>query len=372
MNLNFATALSGLGPDAAFLYANEVRPPSWYLFNSILPEQNQPDYSIQNGSMTIRSAMAGLAGLDSPYPPTGVTEVSTFIEKVAKVANYVSLPEQVIRRMQGTLRNMGQPDGIGFIQNEVLNFLDKVILQGHFDTFEWLRAQALVSGAISWKFNNMTLAVDYGIPAANILTTRTGTASWDSTASAFWADIALLQSTLHYNVREFVVHPNTLTKIINNSVNAIEMINFTDAQNGTQEYTFTRLVGTTERRDSDSRYTVKLRAYGLEAEVLDLASGSTNTQKLPFMQEGKIMAIANPGRTGYRVGEGATDDPYKSTALGYTHIAPTVEGGGAEGRWAQLFVPEELPMQLHGRAVTNGLPVIETPEKIAIASSDLS
>jgi hypothetical protein len=63
---------------------------------------------------------------------------------------------------------------------------------------------------------------------------------------------------------------------------------------------------------------------------------------------------------------------YKEGDLGYTHIGPTVEGGGQMGRWAQLFTPEQLPMQLHGRAVTNGLPVVETPEKIAIASSDLS
>ena len=130
------------------------------------------------------------------------------------------------------------------------------------------------------------------------------------------------------------------------------------------------MIGDTERRDSDSRRTIQLIAYGLEAEVLDIAS--TTPQKLPFMQEGKILAVANAGRSGYRVGEGSTDDPEREGALGYTHIAPTVEGSGNMGRWAQLFTPENMPMQLHGRAVTNGLPVIETPDKIAIASSDLT
>lgn len=371
MNLNFATALSALGPDAPFVYANGVRPPQWYLFNSLLPEMNEPTYSVDGGSMTVLSTMAGLAALDSPYPPTGLTQVSTFVEKVPKVANYVTLPEEAIRRMQGILRDLGQNDSIDFIQNEVLNFLEKVIMQGHFDTFEWLRAQALLNGQIDWTFNNMNLNVDYGIPAANILTTRTGTAAWDSTASAFWDDIALLQAALHYNVRAFVLHPNTMSKILDNSVNNIELIQFTDLQNGTQTYTFTRLIGTTERRDSDQRRTIQLIAYGLEAEVMN-PSGPDGTQKLPFMQEGKILAVANAGRTGYRVGEGATDDPLRSGSLGYTHIAPTVEGGGQMGRWAQLFTPENMPMQLHGRAVTNGLPVIETPEKIAIASSDLT
>ena len=371
MNLNFADALKELGADASFIFANEVRPPAWYLFNQYLPEINEPTYNVESGSMTVRSAMAGLAGTDSPYPPTGITEVSTFMEEVAKLANYVILPERAIRRMQGLLRNLGQSDSIAFIQNEALNFLDKVIVQAHVDAFEWLRAQALTSGAIAWSFNDMAIAVDYGIPAANILTTRTGTAAWDSTASGFWADIAELQRVLHYNVNSFIVHPNTLTKIIDNSVNTIELINFTDMANGTQEYTFTRLIGTTERRDSDVRRTISIKAYGLEAEVMNPA-GPDQTQLLPFMPEGKILAVANAGRTGYRVGEGSVDDPYKSMALGYTHIGPTVEGGGAPGRWAQLFTPEAMPMQLHGRAVTNGLPVIEVPEKIAIASSDLT
>ena len=371
MNLNFATALDGLGPDAAFIFANEVRPPAWYLFNSFLPEMNEMSYTIDSGSMTIRSAMAGLAGFDSPYPPTGVSEVSKFLEETAKLANDVTLTEQATRRMQIILRGMGQPDGIQFIQNEVLNFLDKVIVQAHIDAMEWLRAQALLSGAIDWTFNDQNLVVAYGIPAGNILTTRTGTAAWDSTASVFWSDVRALQSILNYNVRAFVVHPTTLTAIIDNDVNKIEMVAYNDLGNGSQSYTFRRLIGTNERLDSDFRSTIEVIAYGLEGEILDVANPGKTTL-VPFMQEGKLLAVANSARTGYRVGEGSTDDPYLNMSLGYTHIAPTVEGGGEAGRWARVFTPEEMPMQLRGQGVTNGLPVIEVPEKIAIASSDLA
>jgi hypothetical protein len=371
MNFNFADALSVLGADSVFQYANAVRPTAAYLFNTLLPERPEPTYSVDGGAMTVKSTMAGLAATDSPYPPTGLTKVSTFVAKVPKIANYTSMPEEAVKRMQGILRGLGQPDSIEFIQNEAINFLGKVIMQGHLDTFEWLRGQALVSGEIDWTFNNMNLVIDYGIPTANILTTRTTTESWDSTASAFWDDIDLLQQALDYNVRAYIIHPTTLNKILNNSVNAIELISNVDMGDGSRKYTFTRLIGTTERRDSDARFTVEVIAYGLEAEVLNPA-GTDSTQKLPFMQQGKILAVANTGRTGYRVGEGATDDINKEGDLGYTHIGPTVEGGGQMGRWGQLFTPEQLPMQLHGRAVTNGLPVVETPEKIAIASSDLS
>lgn len=371
MNFNFATALSLLGPDSAFIYANAVRPTAAYLFATLLPEMTEPTYSVDGGSMTVKSTMAGLAATDSPYPPTGLTQVSTFVAKVPKVANYTHMPEEAVKRIQGILRNLNQPDSISVIQNEAFNFLDKVLMQGHLDTFEWMRGQALVNGTIDWTFNKMNLLIDYGIPTDNVLTTRTSTAAWDSTASAFWDDIDLLQQALDYNVRAYIVHPTTMNKILNNDVNAIEMISNVDLGDGSRKYTFTRLIGTTERRDSDARFTVEVISYGLEAEVLNPA-GADSTQKLPFMPPGKILAVANAGRTGYRVGEGATDDPYKEGDLGYTHIGPTVEGGGEMGRWAQLFTPEALPMQLHGRAVTNGLPVIETPEKIAIASSDLS
>lgn len=371
MNLNFSAALQALGPDAVFKIVNDVRPPNWYLWNQLLPETPYPTYSIDSGDMTVRSAMAGLAGTDSPYPPTGIVEISTFMEDTAKLANYVTLPERAMRRIQADLMHLGITASQSYVADEVLNFLDKVILQGHIDAMEWLRAQAITTGAIAWNFNNMNLVVDYGIPAANILATRTGTAAWDSTASEFWTDIRLLQAALQYNVRAFVVHPTTLTKIIDNDVNKIEMVQYTDSQNGSQSYTFKRLIGTNERIATDFRDTVTLIAYGLEGEVLD-ASEDSKTKVVPFMTQGKIVAIGNNRRNGYRVGEGATDDPDRDRALGYTHLAPTVEGGGAPGRWAQVFVPEAMPMQLHGRAVTNGLPVIEAPDKIAIATSDLT
>jgi len=371
MQLNFATALAELGQDAAFTFANGVRPPAWYKFNEFLPEMNEPTYTIDSGSMTIRSAMAGLTGMDSPYPPTGVSEVSTFLEETAKLANDVTLTEQATRRMQIILRGMGKPDGIDFIVSEVLNFLEKVIIQSHVDAMEWLRAQALLNGAIDWTFNDQNLVIDYGVPAGNILTTRTSTAAWDSTASEFWTDVRLLQSVLQYNIRALIVHPKTLTSIIDNDVNKIEMVAYSDLGNGQQSYTFRRLIGTNERLDSDFRSTIEVIAYGLEGEILDVANPG-KTILVPFMQEGKMLAVSNAARTGYRVGEGSTDDPRLNASLGYTHIAPTVEGQGQMGRWARLYTPEDMPMQLRGQGVTNGLPVIEVPEKIAIASSDLT
>lgn len=373
MEFSFAQAIADLGANAAFEVANQARPPSDYLFATLLPEMSKYDYTVKSGTMTVRTTMAGLVGMDSPYPPGGVVELSKFLESAAKIANHVILSENAIRELQSMLREMminNQPTN-EFLQMEALNFLQKVVVQAHLDRFEWLRSEALTTGTIDWTFNEINLEVDYGIPSANILTTRTSTAAWDSTASAFWADIRLLQSKLKYNVRAYVIHPDTLIAVLNNDVNKAEVLLQETVSTGVDRVRIRRLIGDNERAATDARDTVELIAYGKEAEIPDTSNpGQTTTVK--FMPTGKILAVAREVRSGYVVGEGSTPDPLLDQAIGYTHIAPTVEGGGTPGRWAQLYTPENLPMQLHGRGVTNGLPVIERPSAIAIASSDIS
>lgn len=374
MHYTFNDAIAQLGADAVFQYANELPVPAGYLFNSFLPETNQESYTVDSGEMTVRTTMAGLTGTDSPYPPGGLVELSTFLENAAKIANHVPLTEKALRRIQALQRSMGASDSLTFITNEMLNFMQKVIVQAHIDTFEWLRAQALVTGQIDWTFNNVNLTVDYGIPAEHFMPARTLVANdtWDDPDTpGFWADIRELQRILRYNVRALILHPTTLMAIIDNDANKIEMVAQSDVTYGIQRYTLRRLIGNNERPDSDARGTIELLTYGGEGELIDPANPG-QTLRLPYMPAGKILAIAHNNRTGYRVGEGATPDPLAERAIGYTHIAPTVEGNGTPGRWAQLYTPENLPMQLHGRAVTNGLPVIENPAKIAIATSELN
>src|SRR5690606_33827393 len=94
------------------------------------------------------------------------------------------------------------------------------------------------------------------------------------------------------------------------------------------------------------------------------------TETVKFMPDGKILYIGNPGRNGYRVGTGSTDDPRDNLELGYHHIAPTVEGGGAPGRWARLYTPQDYPMHLRAEGASNELPVILSPDKIVVATTE--
>jgi len=368
MNLNFSTVLSALGSDAVLRIANAIRPAGDYLFASLLPERNRATYQASSGSMTVRATMAGMVGMDSPYPPTGVVDSSTFLEATVKVANQPYLPEAAIRELQ-TLMQAASGAGAGVVTvdavAEALNFLNKVVIQPHIDTAEYLRGEALVGGAIDWTFNQKRLQVNFGVPAANMLANRTGTAAYGGTASMLWADINALRKALRYNVRIFVLHPELIDVIVSNAANSLAII----GQDGSS-FQIRRNVGTNSTPSSDARETVTLVGYDKEGEILDPANAG-QTIKVPFMPKGKILAVGNNAESGYRVGQGSTNDPVDALALGYTHIGPTVEGGGVPGRWARLFTPEHMQMQLHGQGVSNLMPVIEAPAKIAVASTDM-
>lgn len=368
MDFNFAEALRGLPPNSAFRIMNEGRPPAAYLLDTLLPERPDYDYTIGSGSMTVRSTMAGLAAMDSPYPPAGLVSAATFTENTLKVASETTLGEAAIRRMQQMLRDLAinnQPT-TQVIQTEALNFMDKVVRQAHLDTAEWMRGQALAYGVLQWSFNNVTVNVDYGVPSANKLATRTGNDAYGGSASKFWADIVTARRLLRNNVRAFILHPNTLDAIRFNAANDMVVIAET-ANSVTFRKKGTTVDGAVAFLSQDSADAVTLVSYGLEGEIYDTANPG-QTLRVPMIPVGKIIAVGNNQGTRYVVGAGSTD-PIEN-ALGYTHIAPTVEGGGRPGRWGEMFTPE--PWSFGGRGVTNLLPVIEAPEKIVILTTEVS
>lgn len=368
MEINFNEAIMALGSQASFRIARATRPPANYLFATLLPEMERPTYHVDSGTMTVRATMAGLVGMDSPYPPGGMVEISTFLENTAKLAIDVPLNERTLRALQQMLIELmlGGGSTKEALANEALNFLNKVILQAMVDRTEWLRGQALVNGEIDWTFNGINLLVQYGIPAANLLTNRTGNDAYGGSTSKFWTDWRTAQALLRYNMRAAIAHSDTIYEIIENDANAIEVLSQSLGSFTIRRY---KSIGGNTVPSTDAREVATLIAYDEEGEIFDPLDPST-TITVPFMTAGKVLFVGNNNRSGYRVGQGSTDDPTQDLALGYTHIGPTVEGG-APGRWAQLFTPENQPWQLRGRGAQNVLPVIENPEKIVVASTDM-
>jgi hypothetical protein len=223
------------------------------------------------------------------------------------------------------------------------------------------------------------LVVSYGVPAAHFLPTRTtgsGTA-YGAANSAFWSDIRELSRVLKGNVRAYIVHPDTLDEIIYNVANGMRVVSDTGVgpirtvslQRYAQDAAGDYLTG---QDSNDARDRTVLISYAREAEIINPANPETTIQ-IPFAPRGKVLAVGNNNASGYIVGRGSQEeDLNEANRLGYTHIGPTVEGNGAPGRWGRMYTPENTPWALIGQGVTNGLPVIESPDKIAVATTELA
>jgi len=374
MDLDFTQVINDLGGNRGFFeIARSVRTPASYLFQRFLPEQVRPTYDVSTGSMRIIPTFAGLSGMDARYAQVGAMDARTFMERTAKLTAKLPLTENALREIYAFSQAIsGQGGDVrGWLRSEVEALFNNVVMQAQLDTMEWLRGQALSEGdGINWRYDNVTLRVDYSIPAENKLTVRTlaSNNAYGGSTSKFWEDVRAAQRLLNYRVTALIAHPDTIDAIIHNSVNAARVIG-QDGNGGW--FDIQRWTGTTEQPSGDARDTLRLWAYGLEGEVIDPAS-PTQTIKVPFLAPGKLLAIGAAGRGGYVVGMGSQEQPLDNRPVGYTHIGPTVEGANVPGRWGRMYVPQERPWELHGESVTNGLPVIEDPSKIVIAETELA
>lgn len=369
--LNFATALADLSDQDMFELSASIRPSSDYMFNTVLPEELRNSYFVQSGTMEVRPTMAGAVGMDSPYPAGGLVTASTFLEQTAKTAIDVSMPEETTRQLQAWLNGMGSSaDSKEAVATQALNFYEKVILQALIDRAEWLRGQALCYGLIDWTFNDIALVVDYGVPDDNKLTERTiaGTDAYHLAGSAFWADVWEAKRLLRGSASTAaLIHSSTLDAILSQEANQIQVLSEDNAVFTLGKYV--NMAGNTVL-SSDARDRIRLTVYDMEGEVLP-GGPATSSVNVPFMVPGKMTWIGSGNNNGFKVGQGATDNPQNAYELGYTHVGPTVEGGGQPGRWGQLITPQEAPYQLRGRAAQNLLPVIENVDRIVIATTEL-
>lgn len=373
MEFNFSDAIDAAGgPDELVRLANEARPPASYLLNQILPEENRNTYHVSSRNMTVRATMAGLVGMDSPYPPSGAVSVSSFLENTAKLGNHVKLSEEAIRLLQDTmvrLRGFGEGDrAVEAMADEALNFYETVVIQPQLDASEWLRGQALCFGVLDWQYNKKGWTIDYDVPAANILATRTGTNHYGGTTSKFWDDVFTIRTNLRrFGTRVILAHPDTVDLARRNTANAMVATAESDSQ-----ITFRRIIPGTREFTPDSGDQVTIVLVPGDGEVLN-ANDPESTVIVPFFERGKLVGIGNAGRPGYRPGQGSQENAAPDgLRLGYTHIGPTVEGRGRPGRWGRLLVPEGEPWSLHGQSASNQVVCIEDPDRLVIATSDMS
>lgn len=353
--------------------AAEARPQSSYLLNKILPNRNRSDYQARSGSMTIRTTMAGLVGMDTDYPEGGLIDSTSFNEQVAKIALKSTLREAQIREIQAFIQQRmlsangqaSQQDITTQMVTEALNFLDKIIIQAHMDAEEYLKGRALFTGNIDWTFGKIRLLVDYGIPSANKPAQRTGNDGYGGSASKFWTDVRFHRRTQKTGIASIVMHPDTADMIQYNSANNIVLVSDPADMNSR---IWRKINPSTNTFTADGNDVVQVLTYGLEGEIYDLANPGKTT-RVPFCPTGVVASFGRNQASQYVVGQGST--PPAEIELGYGHVAPTIEGGGVTGRWAQLYTPEAEPWQLIGRGAENFLPVIEDASKIVLTTTEM-
>lgn len=368
MFVSFDAALQRLGADFAFRIMNAARPPADYVFAQFLPERPKGSYEARAGSMTIRTVMAGLVGMDSPYPEGAIVDTATFLQQSAKLAHAVDLSEESIRELQQLMLQLqiAGGDTVERTVEELLNFTNALLVQPHLDATEWLRGQVFATGKILWNFNGKTLDIDYGVPAANKPAARTGNNGYGGSTSQFWTDNRAAQKAFRYNLGAIVTSITTLDMILAQQANNIVVLD----QQGSR-YTLQRMIqqNGVNTPSSDRRDRIDIIGVDKEGEILDPANPG-KTKRVPFMPDGKVTWIARNTGTGYSVGAGSR--PPNDYELGYTHIAPTVESRTlTPGRWARVFTPEHRPWALRGESAANVIPVLEAPEKLYIATTDV-
>lgn len=378
MDFDLRQAIENLEESSVFELANAARPPADYLFNAVLPSINMDTYDVANSTMSIRTTMAGLTGMDSKFASGGASEISEAIGKTGKIAITAELPEQFLRQLQNLLLRLTAQNQstLTSIQDTGLNFVNKIIVQAILDREEWLKGQALFTGALDWTFNGKNLKADYGVPAGNFLTPRTGNDAYGGSTSKFWDDWYAAQEILGWKVSAVIMHPKTLKNILTNA--AVNGLQFVTADPATNQFVLQRLVSRAGNTvvSSDPRDQITIIAYNKEGEIWDL-NNPGKTVKVPFAPVGGVLFLGeriDAASNVFLVGTGGTEltELENPVLMGYGHVAPTTEGGGLPGRWSRLYVPQEKPWSLAADGVCNFIPVIQAPNRIVVATTDVT
>lgn len=354
----------------AFAMARTRVVPAEYLWNTVLPVMPKASYYVKGSSMRIYPTMTGLVPMDTPYPPMGAMTSEQFFENTTKVGGVMNFPEATLREMREWAASEFSriADGSGLdaartmrkemLVNAVLR-MSEVMLKGQWDTMEYCRSRALTKNQIDWTYGKINLKVDYGVPAANIRS-YSGTDSFYNTGSKYWTAMRYVYTRLAAGFTQ-VMNYQTYLSIINNPANNIVVTNDVRLGNGLSRKTvryFDRSL--TNYVAVDNRETQDIICYDKSGTVID-KNGAL--KHLPFIDDGDIVFIGAEKPEGFEIFDGSTDDPTREYELGYTHLAPTEEGGQS-AIWQRVFTPEDKPYQLQGETASNFLPVIINPNRI--------
>lgn len=384
MNMTWAEIIAALSAGRQLIQiANTSPDAAEYISERWLPRVQMPDFDVEAGQMEIQTVMAGHVGLDSKLPKGSALQLSNFKGKIAKFGQSLELGEEEARQLHKYLlmAQAGQAAGRtvqDFMGEAGLNLYTKGPVQACDDTAEYLSLQALTKGKIDWTFNGRRLFVDYKVPAANRVS-LTGAQRLSGPESGFWAMLSRGEKAIKGSVG-VLMSQNTLQEVLDNPVHRIEILSDVySPQRNVRTVRIRKLprmvanadgtIGYTAETTSDQSTSATLIGYGREGQIVD-PTEQGETIGVPMVADNVIALI---GRNDSRQLVSLSGTPIPENALGYVHVAPTVEGmwrGEPLGRWGRLFTPEDDPYMLVAEMVENSLAVIRNSARLFIIESD--
>ena len=362
--LTVQTILNTLTPSDYFDLANQPTSESEYLLASILPEELRATYEAKTGSLKVITTPAGETGMDSPYVPVGGLELNAFSKPIAKWTAQSVMTEEAQRDLQQMVINIRAGvitgNGLDYVRTFVVNWLRKVIAQSFTDRHELMRGEVLTTGQLALRGGT----IDYEIPTANKLTARTGNDGYGGSTSKFWQDMRASDTRLRA-VRARVMSMNTLNMIIDNPQNNIAVTSETVSTEGNIRIVQIRkLVNNGQNFSQDARDGYTLVGYARTVKLRLPGGGYADQQALP---DGKVSIIGAA-----TVQLTALDGTIVTRpGLGRVHVGPTVEGGGRPGVWLDAHTPQGRPYQATALGAANSLVVLDAPERLIIASTEM-
>lgn len=375
------------GDNFAFRLARNANAPGDLLFNKMLPRENRASWHTSGGTMTITPTILNDVAMDSDPAPMGNLESSLFSEKISKFGGQMFFNEAQQREwiemendirlsasreglnvagdMEGQLRMFGETGmaDSNTINGRRLNIIANVIRSmqlSHFNTSEWLGGEALTEGKIEYNFSGLEMKIDYKIPSTQIKD-YSGNDRFDQSASKWWTFVRYCYKTFRNPM--FYMNSNSYYDIVENDVNKIQEQFITGDVRPMSKY---RDDAVTQKQDANERVNVNI--YDKAGAIMDVSTKSLTTK--PFLKNKRVVVIGELNTSQIELTLGGVTDPDNNLRIGYTHVGPTVEGGGRSGIYANIYTLPHKPQQIFTDTYVNMLPVILNPKKIIIAKFD--
>ncbi|WP_198170819.1 major capsid protein [Deinococcus arboris] len=353
--------LNTLTPNDFFTLANQPVPENEYALLAVLPEELRTSYEAKSGSLKVITTPAGETGMDSPYSQVGGIEVDAFSKPIAKWTAETTMTEAQQRELQAMVLNIRggaiTGNGLEYIRNFVVNWLQKIIRQAFTDRYELMRGETLTTGQLMLRGGT----IDFSVPSANKFATRTGNDAYGGSNSMFWRDMRAADAIVGVT-RTRVMSMNTLHQILDSTVSPVAVTSETTSAGGNIKIvTMRRLIGANQTLSTDQRDGYTLVGYRRTVKI-KVGKNYADQQVLP---DGKIAVVG-----GNDVSLTMTDGTVVvRPGLGRTHIGPTVEGDGRPGIWLSAHTPENRPMHAIAQGASNGLTILDAPERLVILTT---